>query len=412
MNSNSGNLAASTVGFGADNHAAGFVAFSSGYDGGFGLSHFAGRAALLTDLSNPGNGLDFVSAKASGDMRFYTGGFVGANERMRLTSTGGLAIGSTDPGSNTLKVTGDFEVTGACTGCSSDERLKKNVLPLSGSSLQKLLSIKGVTFEWSEEQKAKDFPGLQVGVIAQDVEKAFPEIVGTDARGYKFVRYDKLIAPTIEAIREQQGQINTIDAKVASMGTGVSQNMAHFAEWVDSRWQVVAEVVFTKSVNFKDRVTFAATTLFTGKAEFQQPITQAKDSAGNVMLPSGAQSVEVTFTTAYDSAPFVTLTPVGKGVTGYYVDQVTKTGFTIKVEQSLSQDVLFNWAAIQTTTGAVAGTTAPVASVVPSPSPLVSPTPSINPSPTPAPTISPSPTASPQVEVSPTPVASESASQP
>lgn len=406
VNSNSGNLAAATVGFGADNHAAGFVAFSSTYDGGFGLSHFAGRAALLTDLSNPGNGLDFVSAKASGNIKFYTGGFGTGNERLRIDSNG------------TTNVLGDLTVTGACSGCSSDERLKTNMVQLGGSSLDKLLSLKGVTYEWSDAQKEKDFPGLQIGVIAQDVEKVFPELVGTDLRGYKYVRYDKLIAPTIEAIREQQSQISSLNGKVFTVGSDIAYNFTSLFNKAGDQWEVVADLVFTKAATFRDRVTFAAATVFKGKAEFEQAITQNKDAAGSVVLPSTAQMVEVKFETAYDQVPYVTVTPVGKSVNGYYVDEVTKTGFKVKVDQALSQDVQFNWQAVQTTTGSVAGTSAPTATVLPSPS--VSPSPEISPTPLATPVVSPTPVASPSAspsvspspELTPTPNASSSASQP
>ncbi len=477
VNTNNGNLAVSTVGFGADNHAAGFVAFSSGYNGGGSLGHFAGRAALLTDLGNPGNGLDFVSSRNTGDMRFYTGGFATGNERMRISSSGLVGIGRTPtnyrlevngamattsegdifaqydgdsgvfypvfarywdadgtypsstfifgngtnavvgiekPGGDDVSefrvraantnILGDLTVTGSCTGCSSDERLKKNTLQLNGSALEKLLSIKGVSYEWSDAQKAKDFPGLQIGVIAQDVEKVFPELVGTDNRGFKFVRYDKLIAPTIEAIREQQTQISTLDNKVGSLSAATVESLSSLFSWTNNRWQVIAELTFAKAVEFKDRVTFATATVFKGKAEFEKPIAQSKDAAGAVILPSGAVTVEVKFAKAYEHAPFVNVTPVGKGVSGYYIDAVSKEGFTLKVEQALSQDVQFNWSAVMTTEGAVLGVSA--ASPVPTVSPVASPQSSASPAPvvsSPEPSVSPSPTVIPSPSSSPLP---------
>lgn len=420
-NTSTGTFGAAAVGVGANNHAGALVAFGSGYTGGGVLSHFAGRTALITDITNPSEGVDILSAKNTGDIRMYTGGYATSNERLRIVSGGGVAIAGTDPGSNKLKVFGDFEVTGACTGCSSDERLKTNILQMDGNSLEKLLSIKGVTYQWSDDEKEQSFPGLQIGVIAQDVEKVFPELVGTDSRGYKFVRYDKLIAPTIEAIREQQSQISSLDSRVASINGTVTQSVANAFNWVDNAWNVLTEMVFTKAVAFRDRVTFTAATVFKGRAQFEQPLAQSKDAAGSVVLPSGAQSVEVKFTAAYDQAPFVTLTPVGKGVVGYYVDQVTPQGFVLKVEQALSQDVLFNWAATQTNQGAVMGVSSsgsPAASAQPSPlPPTISPTPvassqpSVSPSPSPviaSPSVEPSasPSPSPTAPISPEPSAS------
>jgi hypothetical protein len=257
-----------------------------------------------------------------------------------------------------------------------------------------------------------------VGVIAQDVERVFPELVGTDSRGFKFVRYDKLIAPTIEAIREQQGQITTLDGQVRSLATPVTNEFGQVFNWVENRWTTIAEIIFTKSVEFKDHVTFRAQALFAGKVQFEQPLAQSKDAAGSVVLPSTQTAVTVTFAKAYDHAPYVTLTPVGKSVIGYYVDGVTPQGFTVKVEQALSQDVQFNWAATQTTTGAVLGVSA--ASPTPAASPTLTPSPSSESSPqsspegSPSPSVLPSPsptvTPSPSSEVVATPSASPSSS--
>ncbi len=86
---------------------------------------------------------------------------------------------------------------------SSDKRLKKAVEPLS-RPLEKISSLHGVSYEWVKENMPE---GKHLGVIAQDVEKVFPEIVSTGLEGMKSVNYTALIAPMIEAIKEQQKQI-------------------------------------------------------------------------------------------------------------------------------------------------------------------------------------------------------------
>ena len=53
----------------------------------------------------------------------------------------------------------------------------------------------------------------QIGVIAQDVEKVLPELISEDDKGYKAVAYDKLSAVLIEAIKEQQKYIETLENK-------------------------------------------------------------------------------------------------------------------------------------------------------------------------------------------------------
>lgn len=93
-------------------------------------------------------------------------------------------------------------------GCPfSDENLKEDIRPLKGS-LDKILQLEGVSYTW-KESKSED-----VGLIAQNVETVYPELVKTED-GKKQVDYQKLVAPLIEALREQQNEIKTLKADVA-----------------------------------------------------------------------------------------------------------------------------------------------------------------------------------------------------
>lgn len=77
----------------------------------------------------------------------------------------------------------------------SDRRLKYDIKPLN-SQLEKLLAVHGVSFKWKADHAAT------IGLVAQDVEKTYPELVNTDGNGTKSVDYAKFIAPLIEAMRE------------------------------------------------------------------------------------------------------------------------------------------------------------------------------------------------------------------
>lgn len=85
----------------------------------------------------------------------------------------------------------------------SDKRFKENVKPLK-NSLEKINKLQGVSYEWNQ----KKFPkmafekGNQIGFIAQDVEKVFPEIVSKNEEGYKGVSYDRLTPVLVEAVKE------------------------------------------------------------------------------------------------------------------------------------------------------------------------------------------------------------------
>ncbi len=83
----------------------------------------------------------------------------------------------------------------------SDSRLKQNILPIT-DSLTKVTALNGYTFDWKKDGKH------DIGVIAQEVEKVFPDIVHTDEKtGMKSVEYGNLIAPVIEAIKELAGNV-------------------------------------------------------------------------------------------------------------------------------------------------------------------------------------------------------------
>ena len=90
---------------------------------------------------------------------------------------------------------------------SSDKRLKDNVIPIT-NPISKIMKIGGYTFDWNEKQDT--YNGHDVGVIAQEVEKVLPEVVETRENGYKAVKYDKMVPLLIEAIKDQQKQIDEL----------------------------------------------------------------------------------------------------------------------------------------------------------------------------------------------------------
>ena len=93
----------------------------------------------------------------------------------------------------------------------SDIRYKKNIQPLQ-NSLSKVLLLNGVSYYFKKEEfKDKNFTNdKQVGLIAQEVEKIFPELVQTDAQGFKSIDYAKLTPVLVEAVKELQIQNNIL----------------------------------------------------------------------------------------------------------------------------------------------------------------------------------------------------------
>ena len=108
-------------------------------------------------------------------------------------------------------VNGAINATGDITAFfSSDERLKDNITPIEGA-LDKINQIGGYGFDWNDNS---EHSGHDVGVIAQEIEKVLPEVVVDRDNGYKAVRYDKIVALLINAVKEQQLQIDELKSKL------------------------------------------------------------------------------------------------------------------------------------------------------------------------------------------------------
>jgi len=108
-----------------------------------------------------------------------------------------------------------------CAPCPSDQTAKTNVVNLE-SSLDKVLSLRGVSFDWNPEvvPKKAEKQKSSIGLIAQEVEKVIPEVVVTEKiedKDLKTVEYENLVAVLVEAIKEQQQQIEELKERVATL---------------------------------------------------------------------------------------------------------------------------------------------------------------------------------------------------
>jgi hypothetical protein len=88
----------------------------------------------------------------------------------------------------------------------SDENLKTNISFLSSEKNNSLLNLNPVEFEYKSDLRKKPHFGL----IAQDVEKIFPELVSSDVMGYKTVNYIELIPVILSKMRYMQEEINEL----------------------------------------------------------------------------------------------------------------------------------------------------------------------------------------------------------
>lgn len=90
---------------------------------------------------------------------------------------------------------------------SSDSTLKTNIKKIDGDVLSKICKLDGYTYNWKSDKDGQ----VQVGFIAQEVEKIFPELVETiDSSNVKLMSYIGMIPYLLEAIKEQQAQIEEL----------------------------------------------------------------------------------------------------------------------------------------------------------------------------------------------------------
>jgi hypothetical protein len=85
--------------------------------------------------------------------------------------------------------------------------------------LERIAKLRGVTWEWNEDAAAygKQPGSRDAGVIAQDVEAVFPELVGTSPEGHKFVNYNGLVGVLVEAVKELEAKRAALEQRVAKL---------------------------------------------------------------------------------------------------------------------------------------------------------------------------------------------------
>lgn len=148
---------------------------------------------------------------------------IGLSVGAAITSSGTINVGATSDNIqiNSLGVgraasatAGRIDAAGDIVGFStSDIRLKKDITILDNAS--KLLSkLRGVSYVWDEQSKdVHGYSGKDYGVIAQDVEKVFPEMIQHRDNGYMAVRYERLIGVLVAAVNELSARVEQLESK-------------------------------------------------------------------------------------------------------------------------------------------------------------------------------------------------------
>ena len=195
-------------------------------------SSFTGSGSGLTSIPNSAttaasaNGASTIVARdASGNFTANVGTFttvagtLSTASQTNITATGTLTnLQATSFGCGTAAsgTAGEIRATNNVTAYfSSDERLKDNVQVIA-NALAKVLQIRGVEFDWNNLDEPEDGYFVRkhdIGVIAQEIEKVLPEVVGTREDGMKAVKYDRIIPLLIEAIKELKAEVDALKGK-------------------------------------------------------------------------------------------------------------------------------------------------------------------------------------------------------
>jgi hypothetical protein len=131
----------------------------------------------------------------------------GVDYTTRLLSQGGvLNVYSSNTSGSIFKINGQAQATAFSTN--SDARLKQDIRPLA-QALAGVQRLRGVRYRWNALgiKRGGTAGQEQVGLLAQEVEQVYPELVSTDATGYKSVNYAQLTPVLLEAIKELQAQV-------------------------------------------------------------------------------------------------------------------------------------------------------------------------------------------------------------
>ncbi len=236
-------------------------------------SIFIGQKAGSSDTVNNTGNIDDFSILIGKDTT--TGGFsnsIALGGSARNTATNQFVIGSTTRPIDTTVVYGSASTqctltTGVGVSCTSDERLKTNITNLSTDTLDKLIQIKTVNFNWKEGNNNTN----NIGFLAQDLEQYFPEMVATNAEGYKSVYYSNMTPIIVEAIRELDLKVKDFSSLDTTIATSLGSMIKEFIENEVNRFEkIFAKTIVTEGIQMKDTITGEDYCVVISNGEFEK----------------------------------------------------------------------------------------------------------------------------------------------
>ncbi len=374
----------------------------------------------------------------------------GITPAFTVTSSGNVGIGTSvtsaplSVGTNGTNGNGAYlSVGGVWTNASSKE-FKTNFTALNLNDILNKVNLLPM-LQWN--YKIEDPSIKHIGPLAEDFYSAFG--LGNDNQHISTIDPAGVALASIQALSSRVTGLELKEASSSAVSTGLDINTV-------SKLSADGGLIITKSIElqahslFNNIVEFLANVIFRGNVSFLGRATFNKDTAGLAIVKQGAGSVDINFSTAYDQTPFVNITPTmyrGNDGAGqsllagnvrFVVQNLSTTGFTIKLNIAAPADLNFSWTAlavtnanqfssssqtltpsptpslspassvIATPSAAISPSTSPIPTAIPSPSPTPStiPAPSVTATPSPATSASPTPTPTPTATPSPSPAPS------
>jgi hypothetical protein len=206
LSNNSGEGATPTIGLTNNAITVGSTAIS--------LGGSATTIAGLTSVTSTG----FTGALTGNASTATTAGTVTTAAQTAITSVGTLTSltvsGATATGA--LTVTGAVTATGDITAYFTSDKRHKNNIQTIPNALEKVSKLNGVTWEWNDDVNEVTKSTPKTGLIAQEVQEVLPEVVKTRDDGFLALDYSKMMGLLVEAIKEQQIQIEELKAQIGS----------------------------------------------------------------------------------------------------------------------------------------------------------------------------------------------------
>jgi hypothetical protein len=335
-----------------------------GFAQGNGIMHVGGTTGNPVKITTQiAANTAYFGTYSSHNLNFMTGN---GSAQMTLQIGGNVGIGNGSPAAK-LQVNGDIRVgtsgtdgclqrfDGAALGgtCSSDERLKQNIQPMT-NVLDKLVQLSPSTFNF----RAAEFPqfhfgtGTQYGLIAQQVESVLPELVETNpSTTFKSVNYFMVPIYVLEGLKELNQRVQAWQANVSAVQSSTQasiQNIDALLSGSTSTFSFSTSSIVSllqntalPTLSVAD-LTVTEAAHFTGTLVVQGPVEFGIDTVGQAEIVTGGHEVHVPFSKPYQYTPVIVVTPFDYDGS-WKLSSAAVDGFTISVVTTSVRDIIFNW---------------------------------------------------------------------